>query len=365
MKYFLLFFIWIVLITEAKCQNTDTVITYLKNITASQQQVVGSLDSSDYFRITNPSGNADSIYDIKEFYKDGKVKFVGKFDLAKSINYHLNQFWLIGYCISYYPNGKKQDISSYADGKKDGLEYLYRPNGQLYCVKKNVRKGRPYFSKILGWECYDNRNNMICHDGNGEWLMYDPDFKNIVLSGKLKDGLPDGQWKGNTMRSDSIKFNYNFVNGTCKSSIGYDQAGVAYPFTVSKVFANYKYGGLVEFVKILRSRLSIPKDSNGNKINIDTVHFTFIVEKDGQMSNIEPCGKVNPALKEAIILAAKKCNNWNPTQYYGVPFRTKLVLSLNPTEGYGDNYYAWSIDAKGQVLDLKQSEPDLPHQESN
>ncbi len=59
--------------------------------------------------------------------------------------------------------------------------------------------------------------------------------------------MPDGQWNGITMRS-SIKFTYNFVNGTYKSST-VAVCWVAYPFTRPKVFANYKYGGLVEFVR--------------------------------------------------------------------------------------------------------------------
>ncbi len=52
------------------------------------------------------------------------------------------------------------------------------------------------------------------------------------------------------------------------------------------------------------------------------------------MSNIEPCSNVNPALKDAIILAAKKCNS-GLSQYYSVPFRTKFILPLNPDENYG------------------------------
>jgi antitoxin component YwqK of YwqJK toxin-antitoxin module len=370
MKYTLLFIICVFTIAEAKCQNTDTLITYIKNITPAQPQIVSNLDSADYFRIIYPSGNADSIYNIKEFYKDGKIKFVGKFDLARSKNYHLNQFWLTGYCISYYPNGKKQDISNYVDGQKDGLEYLYRTNGILYCVKKNVNPGHPYRSHSLGWECYDENGSITCNEGNGRWIIYDPNFTRIILSGQLKNGMPEGEWDGITMRSDSIKYKYMFSKGECKSAVGYDKSGGAYSFTLPVVYAYYDngstiVGNLVRFVKILRSHLSLPKESNGKKMNVDTVHFTFVIEKNGEMSNIELCGKDNPPLKEAIIAAAKKCNNWVPSKYYGVPFRTQLTLSLTPDEGFQDNYYVRSIDAKGQLLDFSQGEPDFPHQGAN
>ena len=115
--------------------------------------------------------------------------------------------------------------------------------------------------------------------------------------------------------------------------IGYDKTGVSFPFQYIMERPGY-FRGPVEFAKDIRAHLKWPRDSKGNKISIDTMHISFIIEKDGHFSDITLLGKIDSNVNKAFIDAVQKCRNWAPFRYYGVPFKAKIICALSYKSGY-------------------------------
>lgn len=238
LKGFLFLILSMSLLKTAYCQSNDTLFFYYKN----NHAIVRSMDSADYFRMILPPDPGDNLKNIREYYKNGQIKFAGKFDPKLNTSFLMGSISLSGNCISYYPNGKKQSITHYVRGDKDGMEYLYYPNGQIYCTVKYIFQGS--YSIGLKWECYDNKGLQICKEGNGRWLTYDDNYTYVSSSGQVKDGRMDGEWRGIIWDVDSIKYVVNYNKGLWRSGIGYDRYGKAYPFKKEREPTNYRGGYL-------------------------------------------------------------------------------------------------------------------------
>jgi hypothetical protein len=356
MKYLILTLMIFFGIESAKCQNRDTVVIYYNNSKFYPVKRVSTLDSADYFRIIYPPNSAatDSLYTVKEFYKSGKIKFIGQLERQGSVDYPSNVYLLKGTCISFYLDGKKRSISSYTYGKKLGFEYFLKPNGHIGYVENWVENSDPNSNTKLYWECYDENGNQICKNGEGKWIIFTKDYSHILLEGQIKNGSMYGEWKGSSMQSDSIKYICNYKRGFLVSAYGYDKNGILYPFKMEKEAAKYKGGTIFDFVNSLINHLPLHKDASGARINIDTVHIMIIIGKDGHLTQLDVMGNVSTELKTALKLAATKCNDWIPSKYFGIPFPTQIVLPLKIERGYMGNFYFQSILIKSEFLNLQQ-----------
>lgn len=170
--------------------HIDTAIIYYRYVRSGFIKV-RTRDSCDFVRMIAHPDSGDTRYNVKEFYKDGKIKLIGK--ASPRLVTGGGQIALDSNCISYFQNGNRQSFTHYKDGYKDGNEYLFYPNGKIYALKRNFLINGFYQDKILNWECYDANGNIICREGNGKWLIYDKDFKNITVEGSVKDGLMEGE----------------------------------------------------------------------------------------------------------------------------------------------------------------------------
>lgn len=300
---------------------TDTLAMFFD----SQGKSVHSIDRANYFILITPPDAGDDRNNVEGFYKDGKIKFIGK-DIPNSNSLKTGRVLLDGDCISYYPNGKRSSIVHYKTGYKDGLEYFYYSDGTEYsCIKHQLQKSIT-IDDPLDWECFDKNGNKICVDGNGHWITYNDENRTIELEGEVVNGHREGVWRGGIIKPDTVTYIYKYKKGQILSSIGYDKKGMAYPFEEEQTLANYRGGK--NFLDAFIDRIKIPKDENDHKMSIDTIHVSFIVEKNGSVDQFQIIGNVNSQLKDAIFVALAKYYTWNPTRLYGVPFRTKITVLL-------------------------------------
>jgi antitoxin component YwqK of YwqJK toxin-antitoxin module len=326
-------------INSSYSRNKDTSIFYYRYLIPRYEYAgshqVKTIDSADYFRIILPPDSGEELYNVKEFYKNGGIKFIGKasgnWDFKSNIRLLQDQIPLQGQSISFFPGGKKRTIANYNNGFKDGIAYDYYPDGKLYCRTKNMHPVAIYKRGVnenrLLLDCYDLNGNMTAKDGNGHWANYDTEFKNIIIQGPVKDGYVDGEWLGGTMDSDSIKLVYLYKKGDLIKAVSYDKTGKEYTFTTASVPATYKNSNVL-FINILRDHVVLPKDNLGKKIR-DTVSVSFVVEKDSHLSNFEIVGKPNPALGDAVLNVVKQSRDWQSRKYYGTPLRSKITISLD------------------------------------
>ena len=91
----------------AMAENADTTILYFK-VTDGVTASVRSMDEADFFRLVLPPGSGDNRHNIQEFYKDGKIKLIGKtYEGANAFNATSGVIMFDGECVSYYPTGRK------------------------------------------------------------------------------------------------------------------------------------------------------------------------------------------------------------------------------------------------------------------
>ncbi|HZW69218.1 MAG TPA: hypothetical protein VFF57_00025 [Hanamia sp.] len=320
-------------ITTAQGNSVDTSIIYFKFDLKGYHRV-STLDEADFFRLILPT-EADGRVNLKEYYKNGKLKLVGKYVIHVNTTLFRYEIPLTGDIIGYSPNGKRQYITTYNDTKSEGVKYLYYPNGTIYnCMKYSYpdRVYNEYNEKKLYWECYDSSGAQICREGNGQWLEYDGDFKSIVSSGPVKKGYMEGEWHCQSQDADSIKYICRYKKGVLVSGIGYDKQAIAYPFKQKTEWANYG-GGPATFIEVFKRHLTLPKGPDGKKMLIDTVHVSFIIEKDGRVTGFKTLEGASPEFKGALSEALAKCHDWKPARLYGIPVRSEIILPLNILQG--------------------------------
>lgn len=323
------------LISSGKCQtkSIDTLVVLYN----SHGYVVRNIDSADYFVfITLPDSN-DNRNNVTGFYRNGKIKFAGK-DIPNSKSLKTGSVLFDGDYISYYQNGKRQSIVNYKMGYKDGFEYFYYANGQMYSSYKHILGDKIINDQTLYWECYDAKGNQICNNGEGRWVTYDDSCKNVKLEGQVVKGHREGEWKGSISTPGQIKYTYIYKGGNVVSAIGYDQTGKPYPFNNEFERAAYR-SGTITFLDVLRSNIKLPKDSTGKRMSIDTLHVSFVIEKDGHLDEFNVIGNVTAPLKDAVLAGLAKCHDWTPERIFGIPFRTRIILPLNEISGYTSNAY--------------------------
>lgn len=86
-------------------------------------------------------------------------------------------------------------------------------------------------------------------------------------------------------------------------------------------------GGFSELFKYLRSCINYPPPAK--KENIEgRVILTFIVEKDGSLTDIRVAKSVHPMLDEEAVRVVSTMPNWEPGEEDGNPVRVKFTLPI-------------------------------------
>ncbi len=89
-------------------------------------------------------------------------------------------------------------------------------------------------------------------------------------------------------------------------------------------------GGQEAFGAYLAKSLRYPKEAKDNKIT-GRVIVTFIVEKDGQLTNIKVLRDIGGGCGAEAIRVLEKCPNWNPGLQSSKPVRVVYTMPINFT----------------------------------
>ena len=86
-------------------------------------------------------------------------------------------------------------------------------------------------------------------------------------------------------------------------------------------------GGMVEFMKWLTATLKYPDQALKRRIQ-GKVIVSFIVNKDGTLSDIKLTKSVNKLLDEEALRVARMMPNWKPGVDQGKPCRTMIAIPI-------------------------------------
>jgi TonB family protein len=227
-----------------------------------------------------------------------------------------------GPCINFYTNGHKKSIENYVNGMRIGDVTRYYPNGKIYSIIKLDQYGN---QSLI--ECRDSTGKMLAENGNGDWLNFDKDFKEVVANGAIKDSLENGEWHG--IINGTSKYEVLYVKGKQTSGIGYDSLGKAHPFKNFEIEPEYN-GGLSAFYNFLAHTIHYPDIDKTNNIQ-GKVLVTFVVKGDGSLSNVKALRGPDKSLEKEAVRAIELSPRWNPGLQYGMPVQVQYTVPLSFT----------------------------------
>ncbi|HVW97590.1 MAG TPA: TonB family protein [Mucilaginibacter sp.] len=272
-----------------------SLIYYLKNT----GQLVSTKDSADYWMIVSPPDSSadDHLYIVREYNKDGKIRLQ---TTSKTNDLNLTYD---GKYIAYYPDGRKMRSGAYVNGKFSGPETEYYPNGNIYNIKDYQADGSVRFE-----EYRDSTGAQLAENGNGTWVEFDRAFKDTTATGKIRNGLMDGVWKGKV--NDTIRFENIYVNGKMKE----------HHYWLTSVSEPYFYGGVKALMPFLAKTIRYPMSALRDRTD-GTVVVSFVVETDGSLSDIKVLKPVSPDLDAEAVRVMKLSPKWVPASKDGHPIR--------------------------------------------
>jgi hypothetical protein len=224
--------------------KTDTVAYYMRAISdiydIHQNYDIGTpaakKEEATFIRfIISPDFTVDSLYQVSDYYLNGKIKFIGK---SKSPNYEVR---LEGPTVEYFNNGHTKRICTFKNGSLTGDIMEYFPGGKINTIKTMQDS-----DKLILKKCLDSAGNVLANDGNGKWIEYQNNYKIPFAEGVINNGKEQGEWHGQL--NDSIKYICKYNKGGLIEGKSFSNSGKEYPFTQIATVPEFP-GGLNELGK--------------------------------------------------------------------------------------------------------------------
>lgn len=276
------------------------------------------IDSSSYMRILTEPGAGSYYYNIREYYKTGKPKLIGRSSGVIPAIFEGQQ-------LTFFENGQKKSVKTFIHGKLTGTEYDYFPNGKPYVVK-NYTDTTGSESAVLIIANYDSLGNALVTDGNGYYKAYAPDFKTVQEEGAVLNGKKNGVWKG---REGNIAFTENYDNGKLISASTITPMGLNAAYSSPGITApKFRRGGPEAFVRYLQASLKYPSSAARQKTEA-RVSVSFVIEKNGGISHITILRSPDEDITGTILNTLKDAPGWAPATKHGLPIRMLVDIPIN------------------------------------
>ncbi|HEY4326082.1 MAG TPA: TonB family protein [Mucilaginibacter sp.] len=318
LKPIFIFIVSLLIFNEASAQK-DTAVYYLNNA----GKVVSTKDSADFFLLILPPDTSvdKSLFVVKEYYHNGKIRLMGN---SATNNLDLK---FQGPMLTFFPNGHRKRISNYEKGTPFGDETEYYPNGKLYNIKNYSLAGN-----VILTQCSDSAGSVLAKQGQGKWIIYDENFKEIYAEGSIYKGLYDGAWKGKI--NDSVDFEREFNQGKLisnKTLYKYKPNGEI--FTKVDVVPEFA-GGIEQFYRFLARTIRYPAVARENGVQ-GRVIVQFIVEKDGTLNDVKIAKGIGSGCDEEAKRVIELSSPWLPGLQNGKPARVTYSVPISFTLATG------------------------------
>ena len=100
------------------------------------------------------------------------------------------------------------------------------------------------------------------------------------------------------------------------------------PFVMVEVMPSFRGGDITTFREWVKRRTNYPQEAIDRKLR-GTVFLTFIVEKDGSVSNVTVMKGVDPILDNEAVRAISESPRWTPGLQRGQPVRVRFQIPMN------------------------------------
>ncbi|MEO6149318.1 MAG: TonB family protein [Mucilaginibacter sp.] len=296
-----------------KLPVTDTLVQYYKY----PDQLVHKKEYADYMVFVYPP-DPSRLYPFKQFYVDGKPKLYGM------LREEDGELFLQGQCVEYYPQGGKMSTVNYNnEGKKNGSEYLFYPNGKLNSEKQHD----PKYSREQFITCNDSVGNKLASNGNGKWVIYNSSFDTVIQSGPIKKGVPHGEWT--TWKNDSTQIISTMDKGVVKEERIYFKVESKFLSVDELPMYRGSYKALNAYV---RKNLKDPRKDKSFGIN-NIVLVAVTVKPDGTFLNVEVAKPLSIGCNEEAVRVIRSTEPWVPNANLQNPL--KIFFPVYFGDAYG------------------------------
>lgn len=282
-----------------------------------------------------------------------------------------------GRFISYYPSGKLQSEGSFVNNLRDGIWKYYYENGN---IEHEVNFTPTSFTPI---NAYDSTGQKILSEGTGKWHFEYKWFKvfdSFIVEGNYIDGKKEGEWickVYNTLFYREIYKRDNFIKGEVRqdgqllelSEPVNNKAMLPYKFEITETLTytasvskkDYPFlgflpdekpasadsldqasdkqvfyaveehaefpGGTAAMFKFIMKNLKYPKDAWAKGIE-GKVFVKFIVDKEGNVSNVEIMKGLSPSTDKEAIRLVSSFPKWSPGRQNGRAVKSQFILPI-------------------------------------
>ncbi len=267
-------------------------------------------DSINSYRFIESDFSGSNSKSVAYYTATGKIQWKDITDSSgtKKTYYHttekvraeviLNKDRSIRNTRMFYPGGKKQ--------------------GELSTDEKTQ------LVQVLNY--WDSVGHQIVNDGNGtcECVLNPEDEEPYIERGEVKNSMKVGDWKGECKEGKTFEEQYKnggLIRGTMK-----DSEGMVYNYTEVSKQAEF-VGGFGALAQYLGSTMRYPTKARRMGIQ-GTVFVSFVVEKDGSLSNVKIIKGVGEECDKEALRVVKGSKKWNPGLMRGKKVKSRFVLPI-------------------------------------
>ncbi|MDY0102236.1 MAG: M56 family metallopeptidase [Lentimicrobium sp.] len=248
-----------------------------------------------------------------------------------------------GDVVPLYPGGEMARIKYFRDNLRYPAE-ARQNNIQGYVdytieIDENGKVTNPKIQKGLGYGCDEE-----------------------VL--RVLEMMPD--WKPGTREGKPAKFMLPFsvrftLSGDARSELpdGQDEENGIY--TVVEEVPRFK-GGDGARIEYLSNAITYPEKAKKDKVE-GTVYVTFVIEKDGAISNVRVLRGIGSGCDEVAVKAVTEMPVWEPGKHRGQPVRVQFTMPLKFTlnSKKEDSPEHWGgINSRDEVFTVVENAPEFP-----
>jgi TonB family protein len=254
------------------------------------------------------------LFEVQNYYPDGVLRLLAKTTLQQ-VDFEQGAQ---GTCTEYYRNGNKHIVRKYDEGALVGDDSTFYANGQLFNVVSHTKTG--YFFK----RCLDTLGKVIADKGNGVWINRDEDDQQQTLTGPIVNGRENGLWI-QKYTGDTVAYKVEFKDGIVVPGRDFRQVGQIF----SSVDVQPSFGSNdPEFGRYLSRAIKYPAYAREHNIT-GRVILTFIVEKDGTLTDIKVLKSPHESLSAEAVRMLKASPRWRPGMMNGKPVRVQFSVPVS------------------------------------
>lgn len=303
---------------------SDTIVNYFDK---SGNSVKTKLASHSYQCIVPVGDDSSRLFNIVSYYTD--TDSMKSFAYSRDSEVGVFGWKYVGESTVYYPNGQLKSLEKFdANGMPMDSSYYYYPTGKLKMLVLYIdtaqnpftgsRVTKPYYLLYI-----DSLGNYLLKRGNG-FLRLDY-LDGAYFEGELKDNEKEGRWEGFNMGSH---YEEQYSAGILKSGKRFRANGEVISYDAeTKESAPILPLKLKQFMEAVYRKIDIP-DHLITQLKSSLINVTFVVDKDGRLSNFKYDGDIPIRIKEKITTAIQSIGPWKPGRLQGEPVVINYTIPI-------------------------------------